>query len=155
MAADRHTRSLASREMAERAWRVLRDKPEIEFMACDLPAGVRALYVTRGPDKAILVNRSLPAVERLAALAHELKHHERGGGCHHRDTPPLLHVATKREEARVDALVADELLPQAELEAYAVARAEIEPVMAWQVAEDLDVALDVAERQLRRLASGF
>lgn len=141
--------------MAERPWRTLRERPEIEFMLCDLPPGVRAIYATQGGHKAILVNRDLPPAERLAALAHELRHDERGGSGHDPEVPPLLRVAAAREETRVDRLVAADLLPDAELRSYVEARAEFGMVLARDVADDFEVAVDVADLALQRLAAGF
>lgn len=134
---------------------MLRERPEIEFVLCDLPVGVKAIHATRGEDRAILVNRNLDPAARLAAVCHELHHDKRGGGCHHPDAPPLLRVATIREEHRVDALVADELLPREQLEAYVRRRSELGMVLARDVAEDFEVPVEVADLALRRLASGF
>lgn len=141
--------------MAERPWRVLRDRPEIELVLCDLPPGVKAIHAQRGEDRAILVSRSLDPAERLAAICHELHHDARGGGCHHPDAPPLLQVAAIREERRVDALVADDLLPPERLEPYVRQRAELGMVLAREVAEDFEVPIEVADLALQRLAAGF
>lgn len=143
--------------MAEKAWRVLRDDyPEVELDVCDLPEGVSAIYVTDGEDSAVLINRRMSPVDRLAALVHEIAHHRRGGGCHVPDASPLLQSLARKEEARVDVLVADEMLPPAKLLAYVEQRAEIDGmVLARDVAEDLEVPVDVADLALRRLAAGF
>lgn len=137
-------------------WRILRDHPEVEFVLCDLPDGVQALYVQEGPFAAILVNKSLGQVERLAAMLHELAHHERNGGCHRPDTPPLLRVASLREERRVQGIVADRLVPPADLRSYVKAREDDDQmVVARDVAEDFDVPVDVAHLALERLVAGF
>lgn len=141
--------------MVERAWRTLRERSDIEFVLCDLPPGCRAIYATRDGHRAILVSRDLNPAERLAALAHELHHDTRGGGCHDPDLPPLLRVVTAKEERIVNGLVADELLPTYRLRPYVEARAELGMVLAREVAEDFDVPVDVADLALRRLASGF
>lgn len=141
--------------MAEKAWRVLRDHPDIEFKVLDLPAGIKAIYAQRGEDVAILVDKGLSPAERLAAVAHELIHHERGGGCHHPDAPPLLHVATKREERRVELAVVEGMVDWPRLRRFVDQRAEIGMVFPLDVAEEFDLALDVADLALRRLASGF
>lgn len=124
-------------------------------MLCHLPPGVRAIYATQDGQRAILVSRDLPPAERLAALAHELKHDERGGGCHAPDTPRLLRVAAGREEARVDRAVAADLLPDEALRPYIEQRAELGMVLARDVAADFDVSVEVAHLSLVRLASGF
>jgi hypothetical protein len=141
--------------VVEKPWRALRERPEIEFLLCDLPDGVKAIYAQRGDDRAILVSRRLGAAERLAAVAHELAHDDRGGGCHHPDLPPLLRVATVREEARVQAIVADQLVPPTALAEFVERRSEVEHVVAWMVAEEFGVPADVASLALDRLASGF
>lgn len=124
-------------------------------MLCNLPAGVKAIYAQRGDDRAILINRALDPAERLAALAHELAHAERGGGCHHPDPPPLLRVVEAREEARIHGIVADQLVPPQELRAYVERRSEVEFVLARDVAEEFEVPVDVADLALQRLAAGF
>lgn len=134
---------------------MLRERPEIEFVLCDLPPGVKAIHARRGPDRAILVSRRLDPAERLAAICHELHHDDRGGGCHDPDAPPLLRVVTLREERHVEALVADELLPPEQLERYVRRRAEEGMVLARDVAEDFEVPIEVADLALRRLAAGF
>lgn len=53
------------------------------------------------------------------ALAHELVHDERGGGCPcPADAPPGWGVVARREEARVEATVAARLVPLDELARY-------------------------------------
>lgn len=141
--------------MVEKPWRVLRDRPEIEFVLCDLPEGCKAIYAKRGHDRAILVSSRLDPAERLAALAHELAHDDHDGGCHQADTPPLLRVATSREEARIDAIVADQLVPPVQLAEWVERRAELGMVLARDVAEEFEVPIDVADLALRRLAAGF
>lgn len=141
--------------MSATPWRTLRERPEIEYVLCDLPPGVKAIYATRGEDKAILINRSLGPAERLAALAHELVHDDHGGGCHHPDAPPLLHVATAREEARVHGIVADQLVPPDRLQDFVERRSEFEYVLAHHVADEFDVPVDVADLALQRLVAGF
>ena len=41
---------------------------------------IRAVYMCEGGDPSVLVNRKLPEVPRLFAMAHELKHHYRDQG---------------------------------------------------------------------------
>lgn len=126
---------------------MLRDRPEVEFVLCDLPAGVRAIHARRGPDRAILVSRALSPADRLAALAHELVHDERGSAGHDPHHPHWA-PCVAREERRVDDIVARRLVPPAELQAFVDATADIEPVTALGVAEEFEVAEHVAERAL-------
>lgn len=135
--------------MAEKPWRTLRERPEIEFVLCDLPAGARAIYATRGGQRAILVSRHLDPAERLAALAHELVHDDRGGGCHALEGSDP--VATAREELRVDRIVADQLVPQDRLADFVRRACTVGSVRAFDVAEEFEVPVDVADRALRRL----
>lgn len=145
-------RYLAAVGVAEhRPWRVLRDRAEIEFVLCDLPPGVRAIYAHDDEDKAILVSRALSPAERLAALAHELVHMERGGGCHDPYLPEAMRPLTVREEERVERVVADWLLPPEQLQLFVDRRAELEPITVAVVAEEFEVAEHVAERAMRQL----
>lgn len=129
---------------------MLRERPEIEFVLCDLPAGVRAIHARRGPDRAILISKALSPAERLAALAHELVHDERGHAGHHPDHPQWA-PCVAREENRVENLTAQLVLPLDELAVYVDVLAEFEPVTAELVAWDLDVPVHVAQRALEQL----
>lgn len=136
-----------------RPWRDAATRAELEVMVCDLPSGVRAIHA-RSPDghRAILISRALDPVERLAALAHELVHDERGGGCHQPHLPARMRPLVTRDETAVDRIAADRLLPLDRLDRWvALQEAADRPVtVAWAAAE-LDVAGWVAEIQLRRL----
>lgn len=131
---------------------MLRDRPEIEFMLCNLPPGVRAIHARRGEDRAILINRALSPADRLAALAHELVHDERGHAGHH---PGRQNCATyvAKEENWVENIVAGRLLPPDELAVYVDVLAEFEPVTAQAVAIEFDVPEHVAQRALEQLAN--
>lgn len=136
-----------------RPWRDLLNRPEVEFMLADLPAGVRAVHArSHDGHRAILVNRALDPVERLAALAHELVHDERGGGCHTPGLPARMQPLVGREEARVDRIAADRLLPLDQLDRWVRRQVAADtPVTARCVASEWQVAHWVAEHQLRRL----
>ncbi|WCO68681.1 hypothetical protein PO878_08060 [Iamia majanohamensis] len=122
-------------------------------MVTRLPAGVRALCaVADDGHQAILVNRDLPPAERLAALAHELVHLERGGGCHRPGLHDRLRPLRAREEAQVDRIVARRLVPLDLLEAWAAARAEVGPVTTRDVADEFEVPLAVALEAMRQVA---
>ena len=129
---------------------MLRERPEIELMLCDLPEGVNAIYARQGDAKAILVNRVLRPAERLAALAHELVHDERGHAGHDPDHPHWAPVVA-REENRVENIAARRILPLDELAVYVDVMAEFEPVTAESVAWDLGVSVHVARRALQQL----
>jgi hypothetical protein len=134
-----------------RPWRALRERSTIEFMLCDLPPGVRAIYGRRGDDEAIIVNQTLTPAERLAAIAHELVHVERGGSGHCAGAPQSWGAVVAREEARVDRIVAERLVPLGRLADFVTARAELEGVTAEHAAEEFGVPADVAERAMRAL----
>jgi Zn-dependent peptidase ImmA (M78 family) len=133
-------------------WRDVRERAQIEVVLCDLPVGVRAVYARRGPDEAILLDRQLSPVERRAALAHELVHAERGGSGHVVDAPAQWAPVVRREEARVDDIVAERLIPLGALAELVERRVDIEPVTADVVASEFGVPVDAAERALRLLA---
>lgn len=123
-------------------WRALRASPELEFALVHLPAKAGgALYMPQ-PDgwAAILVDVSAGRVERNALLAHELCHHELGGG----------------KEAVVHRRVAERLVPVDELRAFI--RAQLSPeregVTLLEIAEEFDVTEAVARRAVDLLHDG-
>lgn len=134
-------------------WRDASTRPEVEVVVCRLPAGVRGVHgVSADGYRAILINRDLPPVERLAALAHELAHDERGGGVHRPGLPWRLRALVAREETRTDRVAADRLLPLGDLDRWVAGEvADGRPVTVHGAAEALDVAEWVADHQLRRL----
>jgi hypothetical protein len=135
---------------AWKPWRALRARDDIDFALVDLPAGLRAVLARKGHDRVILIDRSLEPSERLAALAHELVHDERGGAGRTPPPPHPLSVAARREEARVDRIVTDRLVPPTELARFLEARADVDPpVRPWEVAEEFGVPQEYAERALR------
>lgn len=119
----------------------------------DLPDGLRAVLATDGENVVILIDRHLHPAEREAALAHELVHLERGGSGWTPGLPEALGVVVRREERRVDDLSADRILPLPRLTTFCHQRAEVESITAALVADELEVAESVAERQLRRLSA--
>lgn len=133
-------------------WRELRDRPDIDFALVDLPRNLRAVLARRGPDRVILIDRSLTPAERLAALAHELVHDERGGVGRAPAPPHPLARVIGREEERVDRIVAERLLPLPRLAEFLTMTADVaEPVEAWQVAEEFGVPIEYAARAMRAL----
>lgn len=136
--------------MGWRPWRALRERPEIEFELCDLPDGVRAIHATDGDHEAILVSRGLSPAERLAALAHELVHAERGGSGHTLGAPATWGAAVALEEQRVDRIVAGRLVPHERLIDFVSRRLTAhERVTAADVAEEFGVPVGVAEQAMR------
>ncbi|MCU1488311.1 MAG: IrrE N-terminal-like domain [Actinomycetia bacterium] len=114
--------------------------------------GLRAIYATDGDDWVILVDRHLPPVERLAAITHELVHHERGGGSDYPGRPDAWAPVVRREEHRVDGIVAERLVPRADLVAFVNALIGIDmPVSAAEVAEEFEVPVDVAQHALQQM----
>lgn len=134
-------------------WREASSRPNLDVVITDLPAGVRALHVV-GDDgfRCILISAALSPVEKVAALAHELAHDDCHGGCHHPGLPDRLRAVVARDEARVDRVAADRILPLTGLASWVDHQvANDRPVTAAGAAEELEVASWVAELQLRRL----
>ncbi len=134
-------------------WREASSRPNLDVVITDLPAGVRALHVV-GDDgvRCILISAALSPEEKVAALAHELAHDDCHGGCHHPGLPERLRAVVARDEARVDRVAADRLLPLGGLATWVDRQvANDRPVTVADAAEELEVAVWVAELQLRRL----
>lgn len=134
-------------------WKALRERPHIGFRRVRLPQGVDGLWANRGQRSAILLDSELGRRERSAALAHELVHDERGGGC---GCSPIgaegWRYVCNREEKAVDRIVAERLLDGGEVLAFCSRRADMgEATTASDVAEEFDVATWVAEARLRGL----
>lgn len=134
-------------------WREASSRPGLEVVITDLPAGIRALHVV-GDDglRCILVSAALSPEEKVAALAHELAHDDCHGGCHHPGLPDRLRPVVARDEARVDRVAADRILPLTGLASWVDHQVDNDrPVTAAEAAEELEVAPWVVELQLRRL----
>ncbi|HEX7134778.1 MAG TPA: ImmA/IrrE family metallo-endopeptidase [Iamia sp.] len=144
---------LGTSAAARRLWREARSRPNLEVVVTDLPAGMRALHaVDEDGFRCILISAALTPAEKLAALAHELAHDDCEGGCHHPGLPDRLRAVVARDEARVDRVAADRILPLAWLASWVDRQVAADrPVTAAGAAEELDVADWVAELQLRRL----
>lgn len=137
-----------------RPWRQLgAAHPEVDVhLVDDLPAGCDGAYFSDGQVAVILVRRTLSPIDRLAVLAHELVHHERGGSGYQADLPAGLAGLVAREEARVDRVVADRLVPRVELVATVERLAALgEPVTAEAVAAEMDCPLGPVRLALERL----
>ena len=134
-------------------WRALREDPTIELAVEPLPDRVGGAYYWRGEGwAAIAIDSRLTATERNARLAHELVHHERGGGVECAGMPEQWHAVVDREERRVHDETARRLVPS---EALAALISSIiddgRPVEAWEVADAFDVPEHVARRALELL----
>lgn len=100
----------------------------------------------------IVIDPSLDRRARRCALAHELVHEERGGGCDGYGTAPDWDPVVTRDEAAVDREVATRLVPSGALRRLVRQRAELEdPVPDWEVADAFDVDDSVARLALRLL----
>jgi Zn-dependent peptidase ImmA (M78 family) len=134
-----------------RPWRELRERNDVHYELAELPARCRAIVARSGLDTVILINQCLDPAERLTALAHELVHIERGGGCHRPGIPDRLRPLVAREENRVDEIVARRLVPAHELAAFVAERTTVGPVTAFDVASEFGVSLEVALRACKEL----
>lgn len=129
-------------------WRELRHRRHITFGITDLPGATGgAVYVVwPNGDAVVMIDRSLDRTHRNAALAHELLHDE-WGLAEHDNRSPLWQPIRARDEQRVDREVARRLVPPDELEqVVSLAEADGIALEAWEVAEEFDVPLAVAER---------
>lgn len=130
-------------------WRALRERGHLVFRLAPLPQGVEAIYWPRGARAAVIVDAALPRRVRKAALAHELVHDERGGGCDLMGAPPGWSAVVAREELIVEAEVARRLVPAAPLARFCARMVELGyGVTAEEVAEEFDVPDVVAARAL-------
>jgi len=121
-------------------WRDLRSRAhvrlEFDHIADETGGGLFGHLEDRA---AIVISPDLGRRARRAALAHELVHDER------RITYPSATDATMElEEARVRVEAALRLVPLDELEAMAIERGSVGPLMAWEVADEFDVPESVA-----------
>jgi hypothetical protein len=130
-----------------RPWRTLRDRCDISFALVVLPPACGGGVCVEYADghHVILIDRSLSPVDRLAVLAHELVHIERGGvaGC----------LDVGKEERAVDGIVAERLVPVDDLEVLVDALVELEGgVTVEMVAIEFEVPPVVARRAMVKLA---
>jgi hypothetical protein len=93
----------------------------------------------RDGQSTILLDSRLDRRQRRATLGHELVHEERGI-----PTIGVPEALATKEEAIVRRITAERLVPVDELRAFALARAELGPVMVSDVAEEFDVPEHVA-----------
>lgn len=93
----------------------------------------------------IVVDSRLGRQLRNEALAHELIHHERGGGAGRDGMPSAWRDIEARDEAQVGREVARRLLPLGALELWVRAKVQDDgQVTAFDVAEEFDVTEQLA-----------
>lgn len=136
-------------------WAALRDQPELELALVDLPAIAGGAFYAPQPEgwAAILIDRRRSRRDRRALLAHELVHHERGGGCPTSDMPSHWTVVARREEARVNIEVARRLVPLDELRAFLdrMSDSELAGATARDIADQFDVTEEIALLAVQQL----
>jgi hypothetical protein len=131
-------------------WRDLRGRTHLAFHVAPLPAATGgAVHVRRGDRSLIILDPNLTQVERRCALAHELVHDERGGGCDQPGMPDMWAHVALREERRTDDEAVRRLVPPAQLLEYCVRIADAQGSLGpAEVADEFNVTIDVAERAL-------
>jgi hypothetical protein len=128
-------------------WKALRERRHLVFARALLPAATGgAVYARRQHRAAIVIDPRLDRRARNAALAHELVHDERGGGCEYEGMLPTWHPVVSRDENRVQDEVARRLVPLQELQDLVGRRADLEGLVLWEIAEHFDVPEAVAAR---------
>lgn len=134
-------------------WRALRDRDHLLFHVGELPdATGGAVHVRRGEQVVVVIDPRLDRVERTCALAHELVHDERGGGCDHPTMPDTWRPVVAREERTVERITAERLVPTRALLEFCVARADAGlSLSATDVAEEFEVTEQVADQALMAL----
>lgn len=135
-------------------WREVEQRNHIAFFRRPLPSCASGFYA-RWPDGSavVVVDDGQGRAEQTVALAHELVHDERGGGCPCSDSAPRSWDAVVRqEEHRVADIAACRLVPLDELEALVRRANSLDlPVTTAEVVECFDTTAEVAERALATL----
>lgn len=139
-----------------RGWNPWIDLRERHHLALEprRPACGHAAYFPHGDYAVIMLDPGLTQVERNCALAHELIHDERGGGCDdHPDMTPGpagWEGVARREERRVDDEAVRRLVPTAALRDFCFTRMFDlgEATGPAEVMEEFDVTWEYAERAL-------
>jgi hypothetical protein len=131
-------------------WAAVRERGDIIVLFQRVPGAPPAVHQLRGRTHVLLIDPAGGRVERNHLLAHELVHIERGGGCaSHGWMPSAWGPVVRREEERVETIVAQRLVPVRALAQLAWKASELEgPLDAHVVAERFDVPIHVAERAL-------
>lgn len=136
-------------------WATLASLPDLLVGYRHLPTrigGGIAGHSTRTGRPVVALAKGLTQVERNAALAHELIHHERGLQAHTPGMPATWAPRRAADETAVRREVARRLVPVTELAAFADELACAgEGVSPWQVADHFDVPWHVAATALDEL----
>lgn len=134
-------------------WRALANRPHIELRVDPVAALMGGAMLVEGAGRTFVVlDPGLEERARRVALAHELVHAERGGGCDAPGQPHAWDAVVAREETTVDAIVAARLVPRAQLQALVERAARGGDLLtAWDVCEAFDVDRRVAEAALADL----
>jgi hypothetical protein len=136
-------------------WAALTKRRHLIYERATLPRTTGgALYWPVGRYAGIFIDPRVGRVERRCLLAHELVHDERLGGCYAEEMPQSWHAVVMRDEATVDNVVADRLVPPDELARFCTRVSGLGMgVTPTDVALEFDVTEEVAGRALRRLTS--
>ncbi len=137
-------------------WVALRSRPHVHLRLDPEAALLGGAMLVTGPGMAfVVIDPALDQRSRRVALAHELIHEERGGGCDAPGLPPDLDVIVARDEADVIREVARRLVPPAALRRLLEQRHGLGlQVEAWEVAEAFEVDDATARSALTALADG-
>jgi hypothetical protein len=122
-------------------WAALRARPHVRLRLDPEAALLGGAMLVLGPGLAFVVlDPALDQRSRRVALAHELVHEERGGGCDAPGLPDALDVIVARDEADVVREVARRLVPPAALRHLLEQRHGLGlHVETWEVAEAFEV----------------
>ncbi|MBI2710466.1 MAG: hypothetical protein HYX34_12350 [Actinobacteria bacterium] len=131
-------------------WVALRARPHVELRLDPVAALLGGGMLVRIGERAVItLDPALDGRSRRVALAHELIHDERGGGCDEPGTPAGWDAVVARDEAAVDREVARRLVPAAGLRRWLEERFSVDDAVAlWEVAEAFDVDEATAARAL-------
>lgn len=137
-------------------WAALRARPHVGLRIDPEAALLGGAMLVQAPGLTVIVlDPALDRRSRRVALAHELVHEERGGGCDGPELPSGLDVIVARDEAAVIREVARRLVPPAALRHLLEQRQglglHLEP---WEVAEAFDVDDPTARVALTALGAG-
>lgn len=130
-------------------WGELRRRAHLRLVWGRMRSRHRGAWIPAEDGSAtIVLDDRLDRPGRRAVLTHELVHDERGI-----PTSALPEAMAAKEEAVVQRITVDRLLPRRRLVEFVLARAEVEPVTAAAVAAEFDCPTELAERALERLVA--
>ena len=129
-------------------WSALRARPHLQLVFARLDDC--AAYIEEAPDaraRLVVLHDALDRRERRVALGHELVHDERDL-LYDTTTPDAI---VEKEEAIVERILADRLVPPAELERFLRRSTSVgDAVTARDVADEFDVTIELARHALLR-----